>query len=282
MSDIPAYQADKLTDLLKKLEARTELEACAVITREGLRIACAVNAEVDADVYSAASAALVNLGETTLQQLRHGGLKEIIVRGDDGYTILTQAGTSHMVVGSCKKLSRMGYYLALLHRFSNKVAKTLGTEIYEEAPVAEFPPTQLEPLELPAAEESYQAPQPTYEEPLQPQEYTQPVGYEAAPQEEFGFDKSALFDALQTLGGEETPSKATSQEVEVNQNSLMEALKPRDRPIQAPFQQQQVQPSTQFVPAATHEEDEEDMFKISDKDAVLEALKVLGWEEPEE
>ena len=283
MSDIPADQADKLTDLLKKLEARTELEACAVITREGLRIACAVNAEVDADVYSAASAALVNLGETTLQQLRHGGLKEIIVRGDDGYTILTQAGTSHMVVGSCKKLSRMGYYLALLHRFSNKVAKTLGTEIIEELPVAEIPASQLEPLEPPATETytepqpAYEAPQPTYE---QPQEYVQPTTYEAAtPTEEVGFDKSALFDALQTLGGEETATQPTGTGVEVNENSLMEALKPKERPTPAPFQQPSTQP-TQFVPAAA--DDDDDMFKISDKDAVLEALKVLGWEEPEE
>ncbi|MFX0135892.1 MAG: roadblock/LC7 domain-containing protein, partial [Candidatus Hodarchaeota archaeon] len=126
MSEITEDQKDTLTNLLNKLEARTELEACAVVTKEGLRIACAVSADVDADVYSAASAALVNLGETSLRQLRHGGLKEIIVRGEDGYTILTQAGPRHMVVGSCKKMTRMGYYLALLHRFSNKVAQTLG------------------------------------------------------------------------------------------------------------------------------------------------------------
>ena len=69
-----------------------------------MRIACAVGAELDADVYSAASAALVNLGETTLKQLRHGTLKEIIVRGADGYTILTSAGPKHMIVGSCIKL----------------------------------------------------------------------------------------------------------------------------------------------------------------------------------
>ena len=281
MSDIPADQADKLTDLLKKLEARTELEACAVITREGLRIACAVNAEVDADVYSAASAALVNLGETTLQQLRHGGLKEIIVRGDDGYTILTQAGKFHMVVGSCKKLSRMGYYLALLHRFSNKVAKTLGTEVIEEVPVAQIPTSQLEPLEPPAPVETYEVPQPAYEEPYQPQEYVQPTSYETAPQEEVGFDKSALFDALQTLGGDEAPTQPTSQPVEVNQNSLMEALKPKDRTGHAPFAAPSTQPSAQFVPSSAHDDDD-DMFKISDKDAVLEALKVLGWEEPEE
>jgi len=140
--DLPEAVKDELTDLLRKLEARTELEACAVVSKEGLRIACAVSAELDADVYSAASAALVNLGETTLKQLRHGGLVEIIVRGEDGYTILTGAGSKHMIIGSCKNVSRMGYYLALLHRFSTKVADILGTQI--EAPA-------LRPGPVPAA-----------------------------------------------------------------------------------------------------------------------------------
>jgi len=277
MSEIPADAADKLTDLLKKLESQTELEACAVITREGLRIACAVNAEVDADVYSAASAALVNLGETTLSQLRHGGLKEIIVRGDDGYTILTQAGSLHMVVGSCKKLSRMGYYLALLHRFSNKVAKTLGTEIAEEIPMPVPEPevtyaaeADLTPLEPPTTV-SYQ---PEYE---QPQEYEQPI--EAAPQEEVGIDKSALFEALSHLGASEEAQPQAAPEI--NQNSLMEALKPKEAAQgYTPFQQAPTKAPSQFVPAAA--DDDDDVFKISDKDAVLEALKVLGWEEPEE
>jgi len=137
--NLPEEVKEELTDLLRKLEARTELEACAVVSKEGMRIACAVSAELDADVYSAASAALVNLGETTLKQLRHGGLVEIIVRGQDGYTILTGAGTKHMIIGSCKNISRMGYYLALLHRFSNKVADILGTQV--EAPaLASRPP----------------------------------------------------------------------------------------------------------------------------------------------
>ena len=231
MSEIPADAADKLTDLLKKLEAKTELEACAVITREGLRIACAVNAEVDADVYSAASAALVNLGETTLSQLRHGGLKEIIVRGDDGYTILTQAGTLHMVVGSCKKLSRMGYYLALLHRFSNKVAKILGTEVLEEIPTMIPQPEislatepDLTPLEPPTTVSFH----PEYEQPQEyQQEYTQPL-----PQEEVGIDKSALFDALQHLGASE---EAPSQAPQVNENSLMDALRPKEAEASVPF-----------------------------------------------
>ena len=204
-----------------------------------------------------------------------------------------------MVVGSCKKLSRMGYYLALLHRFSNKVAKTLGTEIAEEVPPTPIvQPTQvvetveqpdLTPLEPPETV-SYDAQQVGYQDQYQqpqPQQPVEPINYQAEqaalPQEEVGFDKSALFDALQQLGGTGTTEQTPPQQPNtgVDQNSLMEALKPKESAQPGiPFQQAPSQPPTQFVPAAA--DDDDDVFKISDKDAVLEALKVLGWVEPEE
>lgn len=290
MSDeITEEQKDILSNLLSKLEGRTELEACAVVTKEGLRIACAVSGEVDADVYSAASAALVNLGETSLRQLKHGSLKEIIVRGDDGYTILTQAGPHHMVVGSCRKLSRMGYYLALLHRFSNKVAQTLGFEPQ--------PPTEIERPTKPVATKiapaakvsKYTPPTPvSMEEIPEPlfveEEFARPVSVEKIPapatisEGEESFDKKTLFDALRALETHETPSKMepTPQGVEIDSEALRSALSPKTAKTTPTTGKKPVRPF------ATAETSEDELFKISDKDAVLEALKVLGWEEPEE
>ncbi|TFG05844.1 MAG: hypothetical protein EU536_00430 [Promethearchaeota archaeon] len=337
-----------LTNLLQKLEARTELEACAVVSKEGMRIACAVGADLDADVYSAASAALVNLGETTLKQLRHGTLKEIIVRGDDGYTILTSAGPSHMIVGSCKNTSRMGYYLALLHRFSNKVANTLGYEV--EAPVAAPQPKPMpspagptaaslleagvkvtpvkttptprpthiqtpplsqvkpepigvvpvarepepieiieepEPIELPDTPTPIQLseepePIPIIEEPeLVPIEEPEPITEDV--------DKGTLFEALQALGVDKGHAPAAQSSSDVDTQALMSALKPQPTQKAVPFSGASAPAPAQkpaavpfAAPASTKSEADEDLFKISDKEAVLEALKVLGWEEPDD
>ncbi|MFX1450144.1 MAG: roadblock/LC7 domain-containing protein, partial [Promethearchaeota archaeon] len=283
-----------LTNLLNKLEARTELEACAVVTKEGLRIACAVSADVDADVYSAASAALVNLGETSLRQLKHGGLKEIIVRGEDGYTILTQAGPRHMVVGSCKKMSRMGYYLALLHRFSNKVAQTLG---YEEA-IIEVP-TEIPSISAPVTPtvnlSEISKPTPVAAAPVIEEETPAPITFEEVPapvtidaipapvsvsEVEESFDKRALFDALQSIEVQEkpTPAEPSLSSVEIDSEALRSALSPK-APVTQPTPSVPPQPAKPFTAA---ESSDEELFKISDKEAVLEALKVLGWEEPEE
>jgi predicted regulator of Ras-like GTPase activity (Roadblock/LC7/MglB family) len=340
----------ELTELLRKLESRTELEACAVVSKEGMRIACAVGAELDADVYSAASAALVNLGETTLKQLRHGSLKEIIVRGDDGYTILTSAGKAHMIVGSCKNMSRMGYYLALLHRFSNKVAGVMGLAV--EAPIPAPRPVPA-PAGGPTAASLLEGagkptipsrpsptPQPTHiktpplsqiptEPPqdaisealnvLSPEEEPAPISIEepepiaieepelitidepepiaveepvpiATGTSEDNVDKGALFEALQALGSDKAPA-TTAPSSKVETEALMDALKPQ--PTTAPISVGQTPPpkpttkpaSVPFTaqsPSPKAEGAEDDLFKISDKEAVLEALKVLGWEEPEE
>ncbi len=329
-----------LTSLLQKLEARTELEACAVVSKEGMRIACAVGAELDADVYSAASAALVNLGETTLRQLRHGTLKEIIVRGDDGYTILTSAGPSHMIVGSCKNTSRMGYYLALLHRFSNKVANTLGFEVAAPVPApvpspasattgptaaslletgmkgfpAQSTPTPrpthiqtpplsqvqaepvdakisdalqiLSPTDEPETIEIIEEPEaielPDSPQPVQISEL-EPIPVEPEPTVVGGsndVDKGTLFEALQALGVDKGAAPASKPTSDVDTQALMSALKPQPSTKSAVSEKPS---SVPFVASAPGKGDsDEDLFKISDKEAVLEALKVLGWEEPDD
>jgi predicted regulator of Ras-like GTPase activity (Roadblock/LC7/MglB family) len=380
----------ELTDLLRKLEARTELEACAVVSKEGMRIACAVSAELDADVYSAASAALVNLGETTLRQLRHGNLVEIIVRGDDGYTILTGAGSKHMMIGSCKNITRMGYYLALLHRFSTKVASILGTEI--EAPTAaprpapvitaagptaasllepgaaamqakamqaRTPPMQvrtlpkeptptpkpvpfqpqkfsqvkpepvdnkisealeyLTPVEEPEPIQKIEEPEPISvdePEPLAiaeepepiPIDETAPVRHMVAPKTATSdVDKGALFEALHALGTDKAAPAPPQPSSKVDTKALMDALKPQPtvtrptpaqpttkaipfsaqpppaKPVSKPAGKPSAVPfAATAPPAGAAKEADDDLFKISDKEAVLEALKVLGWEEPED
>ncbi len=393
--NLSEQKKEELSELLRKLESRTELEACAVVSKEGLRIACAVGADLDADVYSAASAALVNLGETTLRQLRHGNLIEIIVRGDDGYTILTSAGPGFMIVGSCRNMSRLGYYLALLHRFSAKIAETLGIAIETPKPVVAARPAPIPAIAGPTAASLLettkapmrppvktptpaprQPPQPTTiktpplsqvkgepmrkdvisealeiltpsEEPetieimepdsislpkAEPKEVPAPIPIEEEPElipmdEEPGsiplkkpavatesVNKGALFEALQALGTEKTPTPppatrpAPSPPVpaarsvpapKADTKALMNALKPqptakpeppKSRP--APFvpQQPAAKPKTEPAKApftakpapSKGEAADDDLFKISDKEAVLEALKVLGWEEPED
>ena len=110
----------KLMRHLEKLESSTDLEGTAIITKTGLRIASSSmgNPEITADLHSAGPAALISLGEKLSQGLEYGELRDIVITGDQGYTIITVGGpgTKFMLLTHCRKESKLGYYFHRLQK----------------------------------------------------------------------------------------------------------------------------------------------------------------------
>ncbi|WEU40560.1 MAG: roadblock/LC7 domain-containing protein [Candidatus Odinarchaeum yellowstonii] len=198
---------EEVMRLLKELEQKTDLEATAVVTKDGIRLACSVSAEMDADIFSAAAAAMVNLGSMTIRRLRQGELKEVIIKGDEGYTIVTEAGPTTMLVAAGRQSYRLGYYLGVLKKYAKDIAEILSGL---EAPV----------------EEIAEAAQPTLEE------GGQPVN---------------IIGEGEQIGERE---KATVNIEKVDANKKISEIT----------------------------EEEKSAFE-SERKAILEALKALGWEE---
>jgi len=104
-----------LADLMRKLEnleSSTDLEGTALVSKTGLRIASSETADVVADIYSASPATLISLGEKISVGLGQGELREIVIRGIKGYTIILvgSAENEFMLFTNCKKGYRLGYY----------------------------------------------------------------------------------------------------------------------------------------------------------------------------
>ena len=104
-----------LADLMRKLEnleSSTDLEGTALVSKTGLRIASSETADVVADIYSASPATLISLGEKISVGLGQGELREIVIRGIKGYTIILvgSAENDFMLFTNCKKGYRLGYY----------------------------------------------------------------------------------------------------------------------------------------------------------------------------
>ncbi len=123
-------QFNELQELLQRIENSTGLEALAVVTREGIRLACAVSGGVDSDIFSAATATLVSVGEENLRQLGQGFLSEIILRGSKGFTIIMRGSEETLLVGASRDQIRLGYYIGLMKIYSGQVKK-----IMEEHPL---------------------------------------------------------------------------------------------------------------------------------------------------
>jgi len=120
-----------LQDLMRRIEQSTGLEALAVVTREGIRLACAVSGDVDSDIFSAATATLVNVGEETLRQLSQGTLSEVILRGNKGFTIIMRGTPETLLVGASRDQIRLGYYIGLMKIYATKVTKIMESHPLE-------------------------------------------------------------------------------------------------------------------------------------------------------
>ena len=97
---------------LEKLESSTDLEGSAIVSKTGLRIASSETADIVADIYSASPATLISLGEKISSGLGQGDLKEIVIRGVKGYTIILvgDSDNNFMLFTNCSKGYKLGYY----------------------------------------------------------------------------------------------------------------------------------------------------------------------------
>ena len=102
----------ELMRFLENLESSTDLEGTAIVSKTGLRIASSETADIVADIYSASPATLISLGEKISHGLGQGELKEIVIRGIKGYTIILvgDIDNNFMLFTNCKKGYKLGYY----------------------------------------------------------------------------------------------------------------------------------------------------------------------------
>lgn len=177
-----------ISRMLNELERKTSLEAIALVSKSGLRIACATSTVVDADLFSASAAALINIGEKTTRELGHGNLNDVILRGEDGFTIVTEVTPRTMLVASCKETHKLGYYMALLKNYTKRIAQILSMSIKDEEIIraSKELPAEERPT-LPSIPAGLSEPKPSEPKPI----VTEP--------EERDEEEEALLEALRAL-----------------------------------------------------------------------------------
>ena len=94
MSDLTQEQATGLSKFLGNITEHTELEALALVTNEGLRLAfsCIPDYDVDPDLFSSLSAVVMQSGHDAINSMGYTNLLEIVLRGANAFIILSGAG----------------------------------------------------------------------------------------------------------------------------------------------------------------------------------------------
>ena len=124
MSDLTQEQAHSLSKFLGNITEHTELEALALVTNDGLRLAfsCIPDYDVDPDLFSSLSAVVVQSGSDAISTLGYRNMLEIILRGDNGFIILSVAGR-FFLMGASRQTADLGKVVKVFRYYSGEISK---------------------------------------------------------------------------------------------------------------------------------------------------------------
>lgn len=116
-------EAKQLAMFLREITLYTELETLAVVTKAGRRVAFSSTkgVDIDPDLLSAISAVLLQTGIEAVSKLEFEPLFELIVRGEKGIIVVTDAGPL-VLIGAGVKIESLGHVVSVFRHFGREIA----------------------------------------------------------------------------------------------------------------------------------------------------------------
>lgn len=119
-------RVESLNRILRGLQsASPDVEGCALISEDGLMIASALPQHIEETRVSAMTATLLSLGTRASTELDRGDVNEVLVRGKDGYAVMTTAGSGTLLLVLASKMAKLGLVFLDLRRAAEEVGKVL-------------------------------------------------------------------------------------------------------------------------------------------------------------
>jgi uncharacterized protein len=102
-------RTEQLVERLRDLQASSgDVEAAAIVSVDGLSMASSLPSNIEEDRVSAMSAAMLSLGERISSELGRGELEQVMVKGENGYVILTAVGEEAVLTVLARKDAKLG------------------------------------------------------------------------------------------------------------------------------------------------------------------------------
>ncbi|MGJ4948191.1 roadblock/LC7 domain-containing protein [Bradyrhizobium sp. HKCCYLS20291] len=105
----PMSRLDEINRVLRKLQSDSfGVEACALISEDGLMIASVLAADMEETRVAGMTATLLSLGGRAAMELGRSHLQEVIIRGESGYAVLVSAGRGALLLALTNENSKLG------------------------------------------------------------------------------------------------------------------------------------------------------------------------------
>ena len=119
-------RVDNLNRILRSLQsASPDVEACALISEDGLMIASALPQHVDETRVAGMTATLSSLGTRAATELERGDVQEVLVRGTEGYAVMMTSGSGTLLLSLASKQARLGLIFLDMRRAIDDLRKVL-------------------------------------------------------------------------------------------------------------------------------------------------------------
>lgn len=87
------------------------IEACGLVSKDGLVIAMNMPNNFAGEKYAAIATTIVGACERICSDLQRSGLEQVLLKGEDGYVILQNAGKNAILLAIVKKDPNLGLIL---------------------------------------------------------------------------------------------------------------------------------------------------------------------------
>jgi len=124
MAELTPDDAKSLSAFLSSITEYSELESLAMVTREGLRLAFSAvpGYNVDPDLFSSLSAVVMQSGSDAIETMGYKNMLEVVLRGDNGFIILSAAGR-FFLVGASRQMTDLGKVVKIFRYYGGEIGK---------------------------------------------------------------------------------------------------------------------------------------------------------------
>lgn len=117
--------ATVLKPILSRLNSISkEIEASAVMTRDGLTLASKIRDDVNQDRLGAMCASLLSLSDKTAKELSRGNLKQVLIEGDQGCILIVHIGKRAVLAVVSKPSSNLGMVFLEARKIAKEIEAT--------------------------------------------------------------------------------------------------------------------------------------------------------------
>ena len=119
-------RTEELNNALADLQSSSaDVEACAIVSEDGLIIASSLPQSMEETHIAAMSAAMLSMGTRTANELQRGDIQQLFVKGTNGYVIIMHAGPHAALVAMARKEAKLGLIFLDMSRAAEEVGNIL-------------------------------------------------------------------------------------------------------------------------------------------------------------